>query len=249
MKLKTVLIDDEEKIREVLAIKIKKHCPNVEVISKVGNVPDAYKVITEQKPDLIFLDIQMPGESGFDLLSKFEKINFQIIFATGYNEYALDALKVSAVDYLLKPIRNSDLVEAVAKASERVSTTEKLKDYELLKHNLNNIGSQKTRVAIPNSGSYQFVEVEKIIRCEGWQRYTKIHLMDGKVIVSSYNIGVYKDMLASYGFYSCHKSHLINQTHIVKYESDNTVLLSDNSSVPVSRRKKEEFFEKFIKNI
>jgi two-component system LytT family response regulator len=212
-------------------------------------VPDAYKVITEQKPDLIFLDIQMPGESGFDLLSKFEKINFQIIFATGYNEYALDALKVSAVDYLLKPIRNSDLVEAVAKASERVSTTEKLKDYELLKHNLNNIGSQKTRVAIPNSGSYQFVEVEKIIRCEGWQRYTKIHLMDGKVIVSSYNIGVYKDMLASYGFYSCHKSHLINQTHIVKYESDNTVLLSDNSSVPVSRRKKEEFFEKFIKNI
>ena len=249
MKLKTVLIDDEEKIREVLAIKLKKHCPNVEVISKVGNVPDAYQVIMEQKPDLIFLDIQMPGESGFDLLSKFERIDFQIIFATGFNEYALDALKVSAVDYLLKPLRNSDLVEAVAKALERINTSEKLKDYELLKHNLNNIGSQKTRVAIPNSGSYQFVEVETIVRCEGWQRYTKIHLLDGKVIVSSYNIGVYKDMLASYGFYSCHKSHLINQTHIVKYHSDNTVQLTDESTVPISRRKKDEFFEKFVKNI
>ena len=221
----------------------------MEVISKVGNVPDAYQVIMEQKPDLIFLDIQMPGESGFDLLSKFERIDFQIIFATGFNEYALDALKVSAVDYLLKPLRNSDLVEAVAKALERINTSEKLKDYELLKHNLNNIGSQKTRVAIPNSGSYQFVEVETIVRCEGWQRYTKIHLLDGKVIVSSYNIGVYKDMLASYGFYSCHKSHLINQTHIVKYHSDNTVQLTDESTVPISRRKKDEFFEKFVKNI
>lgn len=249
MKLKTVLIDDEEKIREVLAIKIKKHCPNVEIISKVGNVPDAYQVITEQKPDLIFLDIQMPGESGFDLLSKFDKIDFQIIFATGYNEYALDALKVSAIDYLLKPIRNSDLIEAVSKAEKRVSTQEKLKDYEVLKHNLNNIGSQKTRVAIPNSGSYQFVEVEKIVRCEGWQKYTKIHLIDGKSMVSSYNIGVYKDMLGSYGFYSCHKSHLINQQHIVKYDMDNTILLSNNSIVPVSRRKKDEFLEKFIKKL
>ncbi len=246
MKYKVIIIDDEDKLREVLDIKITQHCPELNVVAKARNVPEAYSMIVEHDPDIIFLDIAMPVESGFDLIAKFETINFEIIFATGYNEYALDALKVSAVDYLLKPIKTSDLTTAVDKAILRINNKENLKDYNLLKHNIQNIGDQKTKIAIPGSEAYQFVEVESIIRCEGWQKYTKIYLQDGACIVSSYNIGVYKDMLSSYGFYSCHKSHLINKIHIRTYKKEGSVVMSDESNVPVSRRKKDEFIETFI---
>ncbi len=246
MKYKVIIIDDEDKLREVLDIKITQHCPELNVVAKARNVPEAYSMIVEHDPDIIFLDIAMPVESGFDLIAKFETINFEIIFATGYNEYALDALKVSAVDYLLKPIKTSDLTTAVDKAILRINNKENLKDYNLLKHNIQNIGDQKTKIAIPGSEAYQFVEVESIIRCEGWQKYTKIYLQDGACIVSSYNIGVYKDMLSSYGFYSCHKSHLINKIHIRTYKKEGSVVMSDGSNVPVSRRKKDEFIETFI---
>ncbi len=246
MKYKVIIIDDEDKLREVLDIKITQHCPELNVVAKARNVSEAYSMIVEHDPDIIFLDIAMPVESGFDLIAKFETINFEIIFATGYNEYALDALKVSAVDYLLKPIKTSDLTTAVDKAILRIKNKENLKDYNLLKHNIQNIGDQKTKIAIPGSEAYQFVEVESIIRCEGWQKYTKIYLQDGACIVSSYNIGVYKDMLSSYGFYSCHKSHLINKIHIRTYKKEGSVVMSDGSNVPVSRRKKDEFIETFI---
>ncbi len=246
MKYKVIIIDDEDKLREVLDIKITQHCPELNVVAKARNVSEAYSMIVEHDPDIIFLDIAMPVESGFDLIAKFETINFEIIFATGYNEYALDALKVSAVDYLLKPIKTSDLTTAVDKAILRINNKENLKDYNLLKHNIQNIGDQKTKIAIPGSEAYQFVEVESIIRCEGWQKYTKIYLQDGACIVSSYNIGVYKDMLSSYGFYSCHKSHLINKIHIRTYKKEGSVVMSDGSNVPVSRRKKDEFIETFI---
>jgi len=247
MSYKTIIIDDEDKLREVLAIKIAKHCPELDVVAKASNASEAYAMILKHKPDVIFLDIAMPVESGFDLLEKFEEINFEIIFATGYSEFALDALKVSAVDYLLKPIKNSDLIAAVVLAKERIVTKEKLKDYDILKHNIQNIGSQKTKIAIPGSESYQFVEVEHIIRCQGWQKYTKIYLTNGDCIVSSYNLGVYKDILNTYGFFRIHKSHLINNLHIRTYKKEGFVLMSDGSKVPVSRRKKDEFIDTFIR--
>jgi two-component system LytT family response regulator len=247
MKYKTIIIDDEDKLREVIKIKINHNCPELEIVGLASNAKEAYEMIKDRNPDLIFLDIAMPNESGFDLISKFDKIDFEIIFATGYNEYALDALKVSAVDYLLKPIKTSDLVQAVINAKERINTKEKLKDYDLLKHNIQNIGDQKSRIAIPGSEAYQFVEVEDIIRCEGWQKYTKIHLIDGACIISSYNIGIYKDMLNAYGFFCCHKSHLINSVHVTSYNRDGFVVMSDESTVPVSRRKKDEFLSVFVK--
>ena len=248
MKYKTIIIDDEDKLREVLAIKITKHCQDLNIVAKARNADEAYHLIIEHNPDLIFLDVAMPGQSGFDLIAKFDSINFEIIFATGYNEYALDALKVSAVDYLLKPIKNADLITAVELAKERISTKEKLKDYDLLKHNIENIGDQKTKIAIPGSESYQFVEVEHIICCQGWQKYTKISLKNGDSIISSYNIGVYRDMLCSFGFFSCHKSFLINNAHVQTYNKEGFVIMSDGSKLPVSRRKKKEFLEKFVNN-
>jgi len=228
-------------------IKLNQHCQEIEIVGKASNAPEAFKLIVNKKPDIVFLDIAMPGESGFDLLQKFDKIDFEVIFATGFNEYALDALKVSAVDYILKPINTEDLVKAVQKASINISNKQKVERYEVLKHNINNVGKQDTKIALASTEAYDFVKVSDIIRCEGWQKYTKIHLSNGTTTVSSYNIGVYKDMLQSYGFYSCHKSHLINEHHIDKYLKEGSVIMSDGSHVPVARRKKEEFLEKVLK--
>ncbi len=249
MKINALIIDDESKLREVLRIKLQQYCPEIDVIDTASNAPEAFEKITNLQPKLIFLDISMPGESGFDLLDRFEKINFEIIFVTGFNDYALDALKVSAIDYLLKPVITEDLVKAVEKAKERINEREKIELYHILKHNLNHLGDQDTKIAIPGANSYDFVEINKIVRCEGWQKYTRIYLLDGSCIVSSYNLGVFKDMLENYDFYCTHKSHLINKKYISRYLKEGTVVMSDAANVPVARRKKEEFVEKVLKNI
>ncbi len=247
--IKAVIIDDEQKLREVLRIKLNQFCPDINILDQGIDAMDGYEKIIEHKPDLVFLDIAMPGESGFDMLSRFENIDFEIIFVTGFNEYALDALKVSAVDYILKPVKTDILIQAVEKAKTKIEDRTIIAQYEILKHNLNHIGDQNTKVAIPGANAYEFVKVADIIRCEGWQKYTKIHLADGEVIVSSYNLGVFRDMLESYDFFSTHKSHLINNSHIRRYLKDGTIIFSDGSNAPVARRRKEEFMEQVIKHL
>jgi len=242
-----LIIDDEAKLREVLKIKLEQYCPMIKVLDTAENVQQAYSKIKELQPQLIFLDIAMPGESGFDLLDKFSDINFEIIFVTGYNEYALDALKVSAVDYVLKPVKTEDLVHAVQKATARIEDRGKIEKYDVLKHNLHHIGDQNTKITIPGTEAYEFVKMSDIIRCEGWQKYTKMYLRSGEVLVSSYNLGVFKEMLESYEFFSTHKSHLINKKEIVRYLKDGTVVMSDDSHVPVARRRKEEFVSQVVK--
>ncbi len=249
MALRTIIIDDEPKLRKVLSIKLADFCPSIDLVDSAENASEGYEKILQHKPDLVFLDISMPEESGFDLLNKFEKVEFEVIFVTGFDEYALDALKLSAVDYLLKPVRTSDLVNAVKKAEKKIGEKGILEHYDLLKHNLNHIEDKQAKIAIPGTKSYDFVEVNDIIRCEGWQKYTKIFLKNGSEIVSSYNIGVYKDMLEKFNFFACHKSHLINVTHIKKYLKEGTVRMVDNSNVPVSRRRKEEFLEQVVRNL
>ena len=247
MEYTAIIVDDEPKLREVMDIKINQYCPELKIVGKASNANEAFLLINEHQPDIVFLDIAMPGESGFDLLEKFEEINFQLIFATGFNEYALDALKISAVDYILKPINTEDLVNAVKKALNNINTKQKVEHYEVLKHNVKNVGKQETKIALASSDAYDFIKVSEIVRCEGWQKYTKIHILNNKTIISSYNIGVYKDMLAGYGFYSCHKSHLVNESLIQKYLKEGIIVMSDGSEVPVARRKKEEFLEKITK--
>ena len=212
-----IIVDDETKLQEVLRIKLERFCPQIKVVGIVSNVSEAYAMIKDLQPAIVFLDIAMPIESGFDLLYKFTAIPFEVIFVTGFDQYALKALKMSAVDYLLKPVSTEDLKKAVKKAIYQIETRKKMKHYEALKHNLENANEQTAKVSIPSSNSYQFVTVGDIIRCEGWQKYTKIYLTSGKSILSSYNIGVFREMLENYSFYQVHKSHLINTSHIKSY--------------------------------
>lgn len=243
---KAILIDDEDKVRHVLKIKLEKYCPEIIIVDEASDSVEAYQKILKHNPDLIFLDISLPNETGFDILNKFDKITFETIFVTGYNEYALEALKVSAVDYVLKPVQNDVLKNAVQKAIKRIDEKHDLENYTVLKHNLQNIHDQNAKIAIPGNDYYNFVVVNNIIRCEGWQKYTKVYLVSGEEILSSYNIGVFKDLLEPYGFYSTHKSHMVNNEHIVKYLKEGSVVMSDDSVVPIARRRKDEFLELFI---
>ncbi|MFK7806681.1 MAG: LytR/AlgR family response regulator transcription factor [Saprospiraceae bacterium] len=242
-----LIIDDEQKLRKVLQIKLEQFCKNVKVIGTAANSTEGFEKINQLKPQIVFLDISMPGESGFDMLNRFTKIDFEIIFVTGFNDYILDALKVSAVDYLLKPVGTEELIDSVTKACKRIDDREKIKRYDVLRHNLGHLGEQDTKLAIPGTNAYDFVKMSDIIRCEGWQKYTRIYITDGSCLVSSYNIGIFKEMLESYGFYSTHKSHLINVSLISKYLKEGTVVMTDGSNVPVARRKKEEFVDKILK--
>ncbi len=249
MKLRTVIIDDEPKLRAVLKVKLETKCPNLELVGMAEDAKSGYELIQSTKPNLVFLDIAMPGDSGFDLLQKFETIDFDVIFVTGFSEYILDALRVSAIDYLLKPVQNKQLIEAVEKAVLRKKERDSISHYHILKHNLNHIGDQKTKIAFPGVEAYEFVTVENIIRLEGWNKYTRVYLTSGKVIVSSYNIGVYRKMLSRYEFFNCHKSHMVNSKHIKRYLREGTVVMVDDAQVPVSRRKKDEFLSAYIKTV
>jgi len=245
--IRSILIDDEPKLREVLKIKLNHNCPSVDVIGEASTVDDAYDKINLLKPNAIFLDIAMTGETGFDLIDRFSHIDFEIIFVTGFNTYAMEAMQASAVDYILKPIKTDHLISAIEKVTRKLEGKKTIEKYQVLKHNLSPNQGQQTKIAIPGTDAYDFVKIENIIRCEGWQKYTRIHLQDGTVLVSSYNIGVFKNMLEKHDFYSTHKSHLINKKHIQKYHKDGTLILSDGSSVPVARRKKELFLDQIFK--
>ncbi|RME95446.1 MAG: DNA-binding response regulator [Bacteroidetes bacterium] len=183
----------------------------------------------------------MPNGSGFDLLDRLPRITFEIIFMTGFNDYVLDALKVSAVDYLLKPVATNALIEAVARSKQRITEREKIELYHVLRHNIRHLGEQDTKISIPGTQAYEFITTGDIIRCEGWQKYTRIFLQNGSCLVSSYNIGVFRDMLGSYSFFSTHKSHLINTKKIKRYLREGIVVMSDDSKVPVARRKRDDF--------
>src|SRR5210317_810497 len=150
-----IIVEDEAKLREVLAVKIKKFCPELKLVAKAESAKKAYASIAYYKPDIVFLDIMMPGESGFELLKMFDKINFEIIFTTGYNEYALDALKVNATDYLLKPINTVDLVSSVKKAINRIEDKEKVKLYDHMKQKMEAAGDMEDKITIAGNNAYE----------------------------------------------------------------------------------------------
>lgn len=239
-KYSTLVIDDEEKLREVVKIKLTKLCPELEIVGQAGDAEEAYKRIQELKPEIIFLDVAMPKGSGFDLLARFSTIDFEVIFVTGYNEYALQALKISAVDYLLKPVSDEELVQAVQKAKTRIDAKIRLAGLELLEHNASHHLNQKTRMSIPSMNSYEQVRISDIIRMEGEQRYTRLYMSEEGEVLSSYSIGKFKELLEDYGFMDCHRSHLINTRQIVEYLKEGVIVMADGVTIPVPRRRREE---------
>ncbi|MBT8317786.1 MAG: response regulator transcription factor [Lutibacter sp.] len=245
MTINAILIDDERKALAILKNKLDRLCPNIKVVAETQSPKEGIGLIKKLRPQLVFLDIAMPEMSGFDLLSQIEKPNFEIIFATAFDNYAIEAINNCAIGYLVKPIDNQDLVITVNKAIQNIEDKTALEKNKLLIENLGVQKFQNKKIVIPSQDGLEFVKINEILHCEGTDGYTTIHFKARKSILSSNSIGHFNKLLESQHFYLVHKSHLINLDHIEKYFNEGYVLLSDNSKIPVSRNKRQGFLNSF----
>jgi len=224
--LKALLIDDDPRDREVLDLLLKKYCPeDITVTGFAGTVDSAVHLILESKPDLIFLDVELGNETGFDLLSRFTDFTFKVIFVTAYERYAMQAIKFNALDYVLKPVEITELKN--------------------LMHTLAHPQQKSNRIAIPVLNGYKMVPVEDIQYCEAKKEYTYIYCLNQLPVCSSINLGEYEDLLQEYSFCRVHHSFLVSKDHIKQYiKGEGGELMIDNKTmIPVSRRKKQEVLE------
>lgn len=245
--MNAIIIDDEEKAVQILNSLIEEYCPQIKILDTANSLETGLQSIAIHQPDLVFLDIEMPQGSGFDLLKKLPHLNFEIIFVTSHEDYAVEAIKFCAIGYILKPIREIELLAAVNQANFRINLKEENFRNKQLLQNLKNPNSQNNRIGIPTSRGLEFVETGAIIRCEGVQRCTKLILTENKAILSSYNLGEFRKLLEAYHFYSPHKSHLISLNHIIRYDKEGTIEMTDGVTVPVARRRRQEFLEKMTR--
>lgn len=242
--IKAVLVDDEHNAVINLENIIKQNFSNdVMVAGYANSVEEAELLISKTKPDLVFLDIEMPHKSGFDLLKKLNDIEFEVIFVTAYSNYGIDAIKFSALDYILKPIDIKELGISIQKAKSRIEE----KKVNLSLHNLMNYfkfenEKSKHKIAITSLKETRFVPVHQILYCESKNSYTTIFLDNGDEIVSTVPIYEYESLLVKYDFIRCHQSFLVNKNFVksFKKENGNVLLLSNNIEIPVSRQKKDE---------
>jgi two-component system, LytTR family, response regulator len=243
---KAIIVDDELGARESLSKMLEKNCKNIQVVAKADNMMNAFIEITNHQPDLVFLDIEMPNGNAFDLLERFKEINFNIIFVTAYDHYAIKAIKFSAIDYILKPVDPEELVKAVSRFESQMETKNSLN--KKFKNLLSNVKPENKlkKVGIPDGDGLVFINLSDIIRCDSDGNYTYFLLTSGKRIIASRTLGEYEQMFADDNFFRVHRSHLINLEHVKKYikGEGGYVVMSDNSQVEVSRRNKIEFLEK-----
>lgn len=241
-KVKAIIIDDELNGRETLFYSLKEVCPNVEVIAQAGSVDEGISVVESNSFDILFLDIEMPNGTGFDLLQKVNQSNFDVIFTTAYDQYAVKAFKYSAIDYLLKPINLTELKEAVDKIEVSDEPKDKRK-LDLLKENLTENNKSFSRLALPASDGLEFIEINDIIRCEADGNYTNFFLAGGKRMIVGKTLKEYEELLSDQGFFRVHKSHLINLSYMSKYVkgTGGYVIMNDGKEVEVAKRRKEAF--------
>lgn len=242
--LTAVLIDDEVSNLKGLAQKLGKLFPKIEITHTFQKPEDAVKLLQTEQPDLVFLDIEMPRINGFDLLSQLSNIQFQVIFVTAYSEYAIEAFKQNAIDYVLKPIDNADLTVAVDKAIKVIEEKSALNNSHKLVNLLTGALADYKKIIIPTSKGLSFIPQEEVIHLEGYEGYTKIHLIDATTITSSYNLGRFEKLLSSV-FFKCHKSHIINLEKVRHFENEGYLILENNQRVPISRTNKKAFLKLF----
>lgn len=246
--IKAILIDDETKSRQTTRELLRKYCTDVEIIGEAASAEEAWDVVHASKPDLIFLDIEMPYEDGFDFLKRFDSIPFEIIFITAYNQYAIRAIRICALDYLLKPLSINELKQAVERATARKAAKVSAEQYDILLQNLHQTQKQEHgKLAIPTSFGFEFLEMKDIIALEADGGYTTFRLAGGKKIVSTRNLKEYEELLPETIFFRAHHSFIINLHHIRNYHKGDGgyVVMSDMSTVDISKRNKKEFMQRF----
>ena len=252
--LTSIIVDDEERNRDTLERMLQNFCPEVKILGKAASVKAAIELMEKEMPTLVFLDIEMPGGNGFTLLEHYQQPDFEVIFTTAHDLYAINAIKFSALDYLLKPINIRELQDAVKRAKQKVSKTsvsvqDKQRKFEALRSNLSQKDKKFTKIAIPTSEGIDFVEADDILVAQADRSYAKFHLRNGKKIVVSRPLKDYEDLLEQCNFFRVHKSHMVNLNHIEKYVKGKGgyVIMNDGSHVDVSVRRKEELLKVFTR--
>ncbi|MCB9082262.1 MAG: response regulator transcription factor [Lewinellaceae bacterium] len=247
--MKAILVDDERYCTELLASLLAKHCPEIETIAEFNDPVAAVSFIQHSPPDLLFLDIEMPRLNGFDLLERCRPVTFPVIFTTAYNQYALRAIKISALDYLLKPIDVDELKLAVEKAQEQPAHPADWKQYELMESTRQHTQEPPKTIALSTLDGLTFVQVADIIYCQSDGSYTKLFFTQGDPLLLSKSIKEVGEILITCGFMRVHHSYLINFDHIRKYirGEGGEVIMRNGHNVPVARSKKAEFLERIAK--
>jgi len=259
--IRAIIIDDEEKSRKLLRNLVLEYCDQIEIIEMADSVESGVKIISKFKPDLVFLDIEMPDGSGFDMLDQIEDASFEVIFTTAYNQYAIQAIHFSALDYLLKPINIDELKSAVQKVEEKLK--EKA-EKETINHSLkvllenNKAQANNKKIGLPTQNGINFVLVRDIVMCKAEGNYSVIYLdaKQNKEIVSR-TLKEFEDMLKEFNFFRVHRTYLINLNHLKEYNRTNqsadydgdggSVVLTNGLHLPVSRDKRKYLLEKFTK--
>jgi two-component system, LytTR family, response regulator len=245
--MRTILVDDEVDGIRTLKKLLELNCPEVEIVATCQNATEALQKLEEVKPELVFLDVRMPGKTGLDMLAELSEIDFEVIFVTAHNEYMLQALQFSAVDYLLKPVDEDRLQEAVLRVEKRLKEKKNSDQAEILLHNVNKVGHPlEMRLCLPTQKGFTILKLEDIVYCEAQRSYTIFRLVNNKSIIISKPLFDYDKLLADTIFLRVHKSFLINLMHVKEYlrGEGGTVIMSNGMEVEISRRKKEQFLEK-----
>jgi two-component system, LytTR family, response regulator len=237
-----IIVDDEKHCREVLELLLSRHCSQVKILASCTSGDEAIAMLEKETPDVLFLDIEMPGMNGFELLENISHQNFEIVFTTAYNEYAIKAIKHSALDYLLKPVDKDELVQAIQRASEHKKLKASQRVDNLLE--LLNIRKQNKRFAVPSMEGLIMVDSETILYCESDSAYCKIFFKTSpKPLVISKTLKEVEEVLQDYDFFRIHHSYFINMTCVQSYVrgEGGEVVLNNGIHLPVSRSRKKDF--------
>jgi two-component system LytT family response regulator len=242
-KLRTIVVDDEQNAVDFIISIIGEYCDDLEVVGKAHNVAEGVKVIDREKPDLVLLDVEMPNGTGFDLLSYYPEKNFDVVFITAFNHYAIKAIKFSAVDYILKPININEFTEAITRVVHKrsASTTRDNEKFRILMENLKT--PTPSRLAIATSDGMEYLNPREIIRIEADRSYSWFYLAGERKILVSKNLKEFQDLLGDRYFFRCHNSYLINLKYVKKYvkKDGGYIEMADGSQIPISRNRKDIF--------
>ncbi|HYV94112.1 MAG TPA: LytTR family DNA-binding domain-containing protein [Chitinophagales bacterium] len=240
-----IIIEDEERSRKMLCALLLEHCRQISVVGEANSVQSGLEAIVQLQPQLVFLDIELQSETSFEILEKLPEINFELIFTTAFDHYALKAIKFCAIDYLLKPIDLNDLQVAIAKAEKRIQQQAMNKNLEALMNNLRSSVQNNHKIALPTMEGLIFVPVADMIYCEGDGPYTTFFLKQNQKVTTSKTLKEYEDLLRDYGFFRIHKSWLVNLQEINRYirGDGGQLVLSNGATIDVSKKRKEDFLK------
>jgi two-component system LytT family response regulator len=245
--IKAIIIDDEVHCHETLCLQLKEFCPEVQLIDQCRSAKKGLEAIEKMKPDLVFLDIEMPAMNGFEMLEQFTEISFAIIFTTSYDQYAIKAIRFSALDYLLKPIDPNELISAVKKVQEQRHLP-MAEQFQMLLKQVQGKGNHFNKIAVPTSEGFELIPADQVIHCEASDNYTHFFLKNKIKIIACRTLKEMEEQLKDFPFFvRVHHSYLINLNEVIKYVrgEGGYLLMSDGTSVNVSRSRKEALMKWF----